>query len=249
VSAANTATKPHAAYCRDCQHNPETTAKGLSCNVISNKMKKTYPISTLVLLLFMIASCHKDNPDNQTRYFYLSESLNPYKFKTGSFWIFQNDTTAILDSILVTSTEHDFYWLPPPIHGQSGDKHEYYKINLKSFATLHIYNDYLTNYYIKRDGGGDYGENGQPIFMTNSDTGSVFNGMKIIAKFPIMTINGNTFTNVIETKITASQQYQPIFVNDTYLFYTESIGLIKQVADIGNGNFESWSIKRWTVIK
>jgi len=36
VTEPNTATKPHAAYYQDCQHNPETTAKGLSCNVRSH---------------------------------------------------------------------------------------------------------------------------------------------------------------------------------------------------------------------
>ncbi len=212
-------------------------------------MKKTFYILTLFILILTIVSCNKDNIDDETSYSNLSESLKPYKFKEGSYWIFQNDTTLIFDSIIVTSTENDFYWSPPPVHGQSGHKHEYYKINFKSFTTFQTYNDYLTNHYIKRNGGGEYGENGQPIFMTTSDTGAVFNGMKINAKFQSMTINGNTFMNVIETKITASQQYQPMFSNDTYLYYTETIGLIKKVTDLGSGNFESWSIKRWTVIK
>ena len=33
ITRPNTAIKPHAAYYQDCQRNPETTAKGLSCNV------------------------------------------------------------------------------------------------------------------------------------------------------------------------------------------------------------------------
>jgi hypothetical protein len=73
--------------------------------------------------------------------------------------------------------------------------------------------------------------------------------MKIIAKFPTMTINSNIFKNVVETKITASQQYQPNFSNDTYLYFCDSIGLIKKVTDFGSGNLESWSVERWKVIK
>ena len=213
---------------------------------------KTLFILTFVVIGLTFSSCRKDKSiDNSdpTKCFYLNASIKPYQYKTGSYWIYKNDTTGILDSVVVTSTENDFYWLQPPVHGQTGSKYEYYKINFKSFATSLTYNDYLTMYYIKRNGGGDYGQNGQPIFMANSDTGSVFNGMKIIAKFSTMTISSNTFSNVVETKITASQQYQPMFTNDTYLYFTDSIGLIKKVTDLGGGNFESWSIKRWAVMK
>jgi hypothetical protein len=79
--------------------------------------------------------------------------MKPYKFKIGSYWILKNDTTGILDSIVVTSTENDFVWDPHPVHGQPGNKNEFYKINLKSFTTSLTYNDYLTHYYIKRNGG------------------------------------------------------------------------------------------------
>jgi len=209
----------------------------------------TLIIAFIGLTLF---SCRKDkNADNSdlTKYFYLSNSLTPYKFKTGSYWIYENDSTSTLDSVVVTSTENDFYWSPPSVHGQPGTKYEFYKINLKSFATSQTYNDYLTNSYIKRNGSGDYGQNGQPIFMANRDTGTIFNGMKIIAKFPTMTINSNSFINVVETKITASQQYQPMFSYDTYLYFTDTIGLIKKVTDLGSSNLESWSIKRWAVTK
>jgi len=199
-----------------------------------------------------IFSCRKDEAvdnEEQTTYSYLSESMKPYKFRTGSYWVFKNDTTGILDSIVVTSTENNFVWSVPPVHGQPGSKDEFYKINLKSFTTSLTYNDYLTHYYIKRNGGGAYGQDGQPIFMADSDIGAVFNGMKIIAKFPTMTINSNIFKNVVETKITASQQYQPNFSNDTYLYFCDSIGLIKKVTDFGGGNVESWSIERWAVMK
>lgn len=206
-------------------------------------------ISTLFLFGIILVSCVKENSDNKTIYRYLSEDIKPYKFKTGSYWVFQNDTTGTLDSITIISTENDFYWGPPSIHGQSGVKHEYYKINLISHASSQTYNDYLTDHYIKRNGGGEYGQNGQPIFMSKSDTGTEFNGMSIIAKFPSLTINNNTFNNVVVTKITASHQYQAVYIYDTYLYFSDSVGLIRKIADLGNGNLESWSIKRWTVIR
>ncbi len=215
----------------------------------SNKMKNTQYILLLIIIGFIIASCNKENPDDKITYHYLCESIKPYKFKTGSYWIFQNDITGILDSIVVMSVENDLCWTTPSVHGQPGTLAEFYKMNLKSFATSQVYNDYLTLYYIKRNGGGDYGQNGQPIFMADSDIGDEFNGMEIIEKFPTFAIGCNTFSNVIKTKITASEQYQPMFTNDTYLCFAEDIGLIKKITDLGNGNFDSWSIERWNVIK
>ena len=85
--------------------------------------------------------------------------------------------------------------------------------------------------------------------MTESDIGTEFNGMRIIAKFPSLTFNNITFNNVVETKITASRQYQIVYFYDTYLYFSDSVGLIRKITDLGNGNLESWSIKRWTVIR
>ena len=168
---------------------------------------------------------------------------------TGSYWIFINDTSGIEDSILVTSTVNDFYVSAAGINAKSSIKEEFFQINLKNFSTSNIYNDYLTISYIKRNGGGFYGQNGQPIYIAESDTGTEFNGMTIIAKYSTFTINSNTFNNVVATKITASQQYQPMFSNDTYLYFCDSIGLIKKVTILGSGNVESWSVLRWSVIK
>ena len=75
-------------------------------------------------------SCNDNNePEDQTDTIRLiEESLKPYILKTGSYWIFENDSTESLDSIVVISTEHDTYWSPPPLHGAPGQKHEYYNI-------------------------------------------------------------------------------------------------------------------------
>ncbi|MEI7980332.1 MAG: hypothetical protein WCI71_01675 [Bacteroidota bacterium] len=60
-------------------------------------------ILTLFLFGLIFVSCVKENSDNKTIYKYLSEDIKPYKFKTGSYWDFQNDTTGTLDSITVIS--------------------------------------------------------------------------------------------------------------------------------------------------
>ena len=211
-------------------------------------MKRSISIFTILTISLAISSCQEDDQTPITIR-YLNESIKPYKFMTGSYWIFINDTSGIEDSILVTSTVNDFYVSAAGINAKSSIKEEFFQINLKNFSTSNIYNDYLTISYIKRNGGGFYGQNGQPIYIAESDTGTEFNGMTIIAKYSTFTINSNTFNNVVATKITASQQYQPMFSNDTYLYFCDSIGLIKKVTILGSGNVESWSVLRWSVIK
>ena len=210
-------------------------------------MKKTIYIWTILIIGTTVISCKKENSEDETNYSYLNESIEPYKFKSGSYWVFQNDSTKILDSIVVISTESNFYWSPPPVQGQAGTKREYYNMNLQSFLTSNNFNHFLTSNYIKQNGGGDYGQDGQPIFMSESNIGTKFNGMEIIEKFPTLIINGNSFNYIVETKITESEQYQPVFSNDTYLYFSDSIGIVKKVTGFGNGNFDSWSILRWNV--
>ena len=213
---------------------------------------KTLYILAFTVIGIAITSCSKDkrlNNSRTTKYFYLSEGIKQFKFEAGSYWIYQNDANSAIDSVVVTSTENGFFSSTPPVHGNSGSKSEFYKMNLKSFATDLTYNHYLTEYSLKRNGGGEYGEDGQPILVNNMDTLEVFYGLKTIAKLPTMTINGYTFNNVTETKIIASQQHLQTFQNDTYLYFTASVGLIKKVTDLGNGNFETWSIKRWKTLK
>lgn len=214
---------------------------------------------TISVFVLTINSCRKENivddtnypPSGEDKYVYLNEKLNPYKFKTGSYWIYENETTAELDSVYVISTETDFFMWIPPLHGNGPAKFaEYYKINL--ISSLHSidstgYNDYLVFDYIKRNGHGYI--DGQLMFTMDEHPGYDFLGMKIIANYPTMTINNHTFNNVTQTKITASEQYQPMFDHDTQLFFTDTIGLIKKVTDLGNGAFETWSIKRWSVLK
>lgn len=225
-------------------------------------MKKRTLTFTSLYLVLAFFSCKKNDDatyvdkGNEEPFIYnLDPNTKPYQILSGSYWIFENDSTGFTDSIVVISIEHDFFWSQPPLHSSNGAKDEFYKINLKNFTTSETYYDFIVRSCIKRykeDGGGEYevfGEYGQPVLLINSTAGSIFGTMQIISKIPTLTINSNTFNNVTEVKITASLNSAPIFPYDTYLYYSDSIGIIKKVVDFGNSNLGSWSIKRWNVIK
>jgi hypothetical protein len=200
-------------------------------------------------------ACHKEKQTAadttfDTKYDYIQQSIKPFEVKTNSYWVYKNDSTGVQDSISVLSTETGMIWTIPQAHGQGGGtQSEYYKINLKSFSNNTFYNDYILDNFMKRNGGGTWGEKGQPIYMANSVVGTIFNGMEISSKLNTLNINGITFNNITKVKITTANQIQPEFSNDTYLYYVDTVGLIKKEIVLGLNNIESWSIKHWKIVK
>lgn len=199
--------------------------------------------------------CHKDDKPSadqtlETEYRYIQESIKPFEVKTNSYWVYKNDSTGVQDSVSVLSTETGMIWTTPQVHGQGGGTlSEYYKINLKSYLNNTFYNNFILNDFMKRNGGGTWGQDGQPIYIANSAVGTTFNGMEISSKLNTLNINGITFNNITKVKITAANQIQPEFSNDTYLYYVDTVGLIKKEIVLGLNNIESWSIKHWKIVK
>ena len=135
----------------------------------------------------------------------IKECLKPYVFRTDSYWIFKNDSTGLVDSLAVIEFDSGSYWRPPPVHGAPGQKWEYYNLVVKNFTDSNIYNEFLDRNCIRRNGGGDYGELGQPILIADGVDGDGYNGMEIIDILPELDLRGRTLFNVKEVKVTASE--------------------------------------------
>lgn len=206
-------------------------------------MKSTGPKLFLLLLATnLLLSCRKEVEKDGIHLF--SAEDKELCFQSGSYWVFKNDSDQTIDSLVITDVKRDFYWSPPPVHGYPGDKHEFFTMNIRSYGPEnYYYNDYVTRgRFIRRNGGGDYGQLGQPIFNDGS-----FNGLSVINTDTSVTLNGNTFNHAYKFKVTATQQYQHVFNYDTYLYYHIGTGFIKKETVIGPNNVESWSIIRWSV--
>lgn len=220
-------------------------------------MKNVLPI--LAFILLVVSACRKEEDTEPkptptappTQYNYLSGSITPYKFKAGSYWIYENDSTGSLDSIIVDSVSTGFFESVPNVHGTTGSTlTEFYKMYFHDFGTSQLYNQTLMNNYLVRNYSGNWSNfYGQAVYATNSPLGTSSNGMTIIAKFLSMNIGVNIFSNVDEVLIIAADQSFPEFTYDTYLHYCDSVGLIKKETEISPGNIESWSIKRWNIIR
>ena len=81
------------------------------------------------------------------------------------------------------------------------------------------------------------------------EKGDTFSGLSLTDTIPLLIINGYSFKNVDKFKITKKEQCFPVFDNDMYLYFSDSVGLIKKEILDKYGNIESWSLLRWKVIR
>jgi hypothetical protein len=212
----------------------------------SNKIGIGSDFALLLLGLIFLCSCKKDAPPD-IHYSYLQESLHPYMFKIGSYWVYENDSTGLLDSVIVTDTKKGFFTTPPLGPGTpSNEKIEYYKISLFSFLNAQNYTDFLSADLITRNGN-ESPEFGQPILLSGRAIGSHVSGAYVFDVIDSLDVNAESFFNVIQMKIVSDEQQEFIFENNTHLYYQDHIGLIKREIGLGDGQFESWSLIRWNI--
>jgi hypothetical protein len=202
----------------------------------------------LLVIITLIIACNKENQIDNSNPEYnevLSSFLKPYMFKNGSYWVYQNDSTGILDSIALISTSHGFFEQPPGSPGTpSHTQIEYYRINLHDYLTSSDYDDFLFGSILTRNGN-EHLVFGQPVLILGFSIGYEIFGTFVYDTSLTININGNLFTKVREMKINHTL---PDFPHDTYMYFRDSIGMLKKVIDFGNGNFESWSLKRKNIV-
>ena len=233
-------------------------------------MKKFF---ILISIAFLLGSCKKDEQQAQTYppghgvpnitgpFDFTPAILKPYKFKKGSYWVYQNDSTGILDSIVAI---HDT--LLDNTYGISSSNYfsftAYYSIDYYDYTFSKSYTDALaTGYNIlptvsifratpREATQGPYNVAlGTPTLMFPHDTSYAFCGSRYVSAIASLTLNSYTFNNINKIKITKASECMVYFANDTYLYYTDSIGIIKRENILSTTNIESWSIKRWHIIK
>jgi hypothetical protein len=212
-------------------------------------MKKVLKYKVVLIFLFclILFSCKKKEEASTYTIGYLLPELRPYMFNVGSYWVYENDSSFVLDSITVSSIRHDFIYSTPSGPGMgSPGKSEFYRMNLNDFMTFDNYTDFIWYGIIARNGN-ESPTFGQPILIPSDNIGYHDCGTYVWDTINSINILGNTFSKVREMKVVSSEQLINAFSYDTYLFYSDSIGLIKKIVDKGNGNIESWSLKRWNI--
>ena len=182
-------------------------------------------MKTLIYLVFILIfiGCRKDTTET-VNYTYLDESLkSKFSFNEGSYWIYQ-DQLQNIDSVVLTIKENGF------THSCPGcSRNEFIELIYTSQKNGTDFNHYLMADFIRYNGGGDFGQNGQPIYITKREEGYEFNGLIVGKVLDSLVILNATFYNVEKMSVQADSQYQREFEFDTDIYFAPMVGIIREV--------------------
>lgn len=201
------------------------------------KMKRMISAFCLCLLIANAFSQGTIQVKNYFRYGFVFES---------GYWVYRNTATNEQDSISLVSTVHNYIYPNPAIP----DYQEYYKMNFYSHSFNYSFNEFIITDYWKRNGGGEYGELGQPImhigqFVPYPEIGNGFNGYEIMDIFPSYVVNGMVFNDVVWSRVFEDQQYQHEFDYDTDLYFAPGVGIIRKSYTDHLGVTHVWDLVNW----
>jgi len=173
--------------------------------------------------------------------------VNPYYkanyiFQEG-FWVYRDTLTGETDSCSLESVHHGFY-SPNPVFT---DYREFYKVWYFSHSTGTTYNDHFMDYLWRINGGGEWGELGQPVMMVNyyGPMMGGYNGYEILAILDSIVLQNYVFYNAAWSHIEEEEQYQPEFEFDTDLYYVPGVGLARKEYTDDNLVHHVWELMNY----
>jgi hypothetical protein len=167
---------------------------------------------------------------------------NNFIFNSG-FWVYMDTVSQEVDSITLDNVKHGFYGPNPVIP----DEREYYQVEYSSHTNDSVFNDFFMENLWRVNGGGEYGELGQPIMWVGY-YGPVlggFNGFEIVEILDSLVVGSNTFHTVAKSHIDEDEQYQHEFNYDTDLFFDEGVGIIRKEYTDAEGTHHVWDLVNW----
>ncbi len=188
---------------------------------------KYFLFLSTALFLF---SCQKEDVEISKEYHYISEGFkSSYLFSPDSYWIYEDDSSDI-DSVVLAHVEGSFF---PDFcrkdYCKTRRMRQFYFMEFKNI-TLGVWHNYLLiSNNIKINGSPHNERNGQPIYMHTRPIGFTFNGAGIEEKFDTFQLGENVFMNVTRVRISAANQYQPVYEFDTDLYFADGVGIIRKV--------------------
>lgn len=191
---------------------------------------------TLIILLFIVlfTGCKKDKEIAQTNYDHhkISQTLYPFLFHLGSYWVFKDTITSTIDSTIVTSiTKNTFYF-------KGGDA-EYFHINYKSYPTNSTYQEELIGYVISR-GNSSSGY----TLLSSKQKGDKSQNAEITDVLDSLIVEGKTYHTVVKMKI--KKDYN--IPNNYNFYYVDSVGIIKKETTVNDLVIDTWNLLRYKTV-
>lgn len=200
----------------------------------------------LCFLLFsaiLFTSCKKQDIPFTPWVLDMNQQLKAqFQFKEGSYWIYE-DQNSIRDSVFVSQYETGTTDVHP---NNAVPSSEFVKINLNS-AVRGSWNYYLFIDFVRINGGGQWGQEGQPIYILERDSAFQFNGLTIGASFDSLEIDNTTYYDVELMHVDAETQFQPEYQFDTDLYFAPNIGVIREISYDTISGTRTWDLKRFEI--
>ncbi|UTW65502.1 hypothetical protein KFE94_12670 [bacterium SCSIO 12643] len=201
-------------------------------------------MQNLLFLLFIlfISSCKKEEPVSQVKYNYLNQNLKTdYSFNPNSYWVYENQNSNI-DSVVLVNQETGFTSVCPQ---NDCARNEFITLTFKSMSRGVSFNQYLMSNFIRYNGGGTFGQHGQPIHILNRDQGYQFNGLVVGEVFDSLQVSNTMYYNVEKMTVQADQQFQKKFDYDRDFYFVPSIGIVRIVIHDHKQGVITWDLKRY----
>ena len=198
----------------------------------------------VVIIILTVASCKKEETETQDNKANMDVELkNGFAFNQGSYWVYQ-DQSMNTDSIVLSNSETGFTWTCPD---NACPKYEYIELTFENVSQDFEFNHYLMLDFMRYNGGGSFGSEGQPIYLLNSEEGHEFNGLLVGEKFDSLTILNEVFYDVEKMTVLSDIQFQDEFDFDRDFYFAPSIGIVRTVIhDTTNGTV-TWDLKNYSI--
>ncbi len=206
--------------------------------------------ASLILLTALLAvACKKETCENYKPHVHVTQhaSMDQYEFQPGTYWVYQNPETLALDSQAVISTVDNSFKGEYPSECSGGSDVQENRITVKSFLTNTEYDYLLIHAGLYKDSAAAGNHNGRLIYSGTSTYGDEYTVH--IEVLPSLTLNGHTFTDVKKVLVkTIPGTSFNLSDHDIYMYFADSVGLIKWEEDLGGGTMNTWEIKSWSVV-
>jgi hypothetical protein len=198
----------------------------------------------IIFLILMISSCKKNEPEGEIRYSYINETLkNNFNFNEGSSWIYQ-DQSLNLDSVVLANYQTGFTSICPD---NECSRNEFVKLTFENLTQGTSFNHYLLSNFTRYNGGGSWGQDGQPIYILGKAESYGFNGLIVGEKYDSLLILDEMFYNVEKMSVNADMQFQIEFEYDRDFYFVPTVGIVRSVIhDTVNGTL-TWDLKNYNI--
>lgn len=197
-----------------------------------------------ILLILILSSCNKDEPGNETTYSYLNPTLeSDYSFQEGSYWVYQ-DQGMNQDSVVLINFETGFTSTCPD---NACARREFIKLNFENITHGLTYNHYFMSDFIRYNGGGAWGQDGQPIFILDRNEGYEFNGLVVRESIDSLIVLNETFYDIKKMSVIADKQYQVEFDYDMDFYFSPSIGVVKFIEYDTLSGAKIWELENYNI--